>query len=98
MKWAFLLFFVCIDLMVHGQQSKLVVPKPLNTSLFTRKEQPKFSMLIAANHVTCTYGFFCKQEMKFEKHTNVAVRFRLGTLAYCEWLEGKRRYQPMKHE
>ncbi len=94
MKWYFFIFFVCTDLILYAQRIKFVEPKPLQTGLFKRKEFPKFNMLLAENYVTCSYGFFCKQELKLEKLTNMPVRFRVGSLAYCDWLEGKRRYVP----
>jgi hypothetical protein len=36
-------------------------------------------------------GFFCKQEIKMDKVTKFPIRFRLGTVEQCNWLEGKTR-------
>jgi len=34
-------------------------------------------------------GFFCKQEIKFDKITKIPFRFRLGSVDQCDKLEGK---------
>jgi hypothetical protein len=34
-------------------------------------------------------GMFCKLEYKIETRSKVAPRFRLGSLQYTEWMEGK---------
>ena len=34
-------------------------------------------------------GIFCKLEYKMETKSKLAPRFRLGSLAYTEWMEGK---------
>jgi hypothetical protein len=36
-------------------------------------------------------GFFCKQEIKFEKFAKIPVKFRLGGVEECDLLEGKKR-------
>ena len=38
------------------------------------------------NHVS---GMFCKMEYKIESKSKLAPRFRLGSLNYTNWMEGK---------
>ncbi len=45
---------------------------------------------IPANAYTLNFGFFCKKELMFEKRTKIPLRFRLGSLAHCNYLEGKK--------
>lgn len=45
---------------------------------------------VSPNFSTTTYGFFCRQELKIEKATKMPIRFRLGSLAQCNYYEGKR--------
>jgi hypothetical protein len=57
-------------------------------SLFTNLENLKPP--VSRNFSTCTYGFFCREELKIEKITKVPIRFRLGSMAQCNYYEGKR--------
>jgi hypothetical protein len=50
---------------------------------------PLSRSVIAADFYTCNFGFFCKKELQFEKATKIPLRFRLGSLQYNDYLEGK---------
>lgn len=36
--------------------------------------------------------FFCRIEHRWDKRTRVPIKFRLGSVDYVDWLEGKREF------
>ena len=46
--------------------------------------------VLPADFSICNYAFFCRQELKLEKISHVPIRIRLGSLAQCNYYEGKR--------
>ena len=68
-----------------------------NTYLFSKKNAAQevknfnapFASVIPGNFSTCNFGFFCRQELKIEKATNLPIRIRLGSLEQCNYYERK---------
>lgn len=46
--------------------------------------------VISPNFYVKNLGFFCKQELKLEAVTGIPFKFRLGSVQYCDWMEGKK--------
>ncbi|HPH22326.1 MAG TPA: hypothetical protein PLW32_00475 [Chitinophagaceae bacterium] len=46
--------------------------------------------IIPTNFYNSQLGFICKKELLLEKKTKIPFRFRLGSLAYTNMLEGKK--------
>jgi len=68
-----------------------IKPANIDFSAFPQQVTPKKILpLISANYYACNLGFFCKQEIKFEKATKIPFKFRLGSVAEVDKMEGKR--------
>ena len=49
----------------------------------------KPQLSVSPGFYAANLGFFCKQEIKFEKATKIPFKFRLGSVQQCDWMEGK---------
>jgi|SRR5882757_1073097 len=68
-----------------------IKPASSNFTAFIEQTPPKKILpLISANYYASNLGFFCKQEIKFEKATKIPFKFRLGSVAEVDKMEGKR--------
>jgi len=77
---------------IYKNLNKTVNIKPAqpinnNTGIFLT---PFSISVINPDHYTQNFGFFCKRELQFEKATKVPFKFRLGSVQYCDWMEGKK--------
>ena len=69
---------------------KLPGAKPFFISSLSVFCQPPQSQVLPANFYCTQLGFFCKTELKFEAVTKIPFKFRLGSIQYNDWLEGKK--------
>ncbi|MEO7768960.1 MAG: hypothetical protein ABIS01_16130 [Ferruginibacter sp.] len=81
-----------------AKQHKMLLLQPVNSPgssliLFSKPTNPVSSVkpVIAPDFYVTQLGFFCKQEIKFEKATKIPFRFRLGSIEDCDRMEGKHR-------
>ncbi len=72
----------------HSSNNKKQLQPKINNQLDLFLN-PVSCSVINADFYTRNFGFFCKKELQFEKATRIPLRFRLGSLQYNDYLEGK---------
>lgn len=67
------------------------LPATAHTGVFLlRDESPLNLFLVVPENVYVQrLSFFCRKEWQFERATSIPLRFRLGSLAYTDYLERK---------
>jgi hypothetical protein len=55
------------------------------------------SQMLLPDQYTRNFGFFCQKELQIEKTTKIPIRFRLGSLDYCNKLEGKQLFNMLSN-
>jgi hypothetical protein len=90
----FLFCMIFAVIPVYAQKTSTKIPIRYNTDLALQGIvfPVKFSetRIISGDFYTRNLPFFCKKELKFEAVTGVAFKFRLGSIQYCDRMEGKK--------
>ena len=77
-----------VSLLLPKQQK--TIPWLFSLSRATTSPPTILPVLSSGFYIT-QLGFFCKQEIKFEKITKIPFKFRLGSVEDCDRMEGKRK-------
>lgn len=78
----------CLLLYLNGDaQSKIPVDS------ITKSPSKVDMKTIPPDYCAKHLGFFCKEEIKRDKQTILPLRFRLGSMDYCNYLEQKPGYK-----
>lgn len=90
MNWKscfFLNFCLCLGLISHAQfRMDTLLTQPYNPVVIKN-----FSLLqLPGNFYAMHTGFFCQQELMLEKKFSFPIKIRLGSVSYCDALEGKK--------
>lgn len=67
------------------KKDSIFIPVSINTNAII----PNKLEIIPRNYYTSKFGFFCQQELKFEKATALPFKLRLGSIAEVDRMEGK---------
>jgi len=83
-------FFVNIFLMIIISGKCQNIRDTSSAAKFYFNTSPAFPLVkIAGNFYTENMGFFCKKELALQKFTSIPIKFRLGSVQYCDAMEGK---------
>ncbi len=89
-----IILFFCMIFVANATFSQFS-PKKINNNYFFKEDSlraytPLVKHILPGNFYITGLGFICRREWKFESVTKIPFRFRIGSLQYCDWLEGKK--------
>ena len=89
----------CMIFVGNGASSQQISLKDSTSKAYTKSFSLHFSQIsspsytikpVAGDFYVKNLGFFCRQELKLEAITRIPFRFRVGSVNYCDWMEGKK--------
>jgi len=86
-----IILFLFISLLIKAQINFIAIDS-LKISKIVETNSPSFYILPLQklpNYYIPTLGVFCKAELQLQKQITIPIKFRLGTLQYCNIYEGK---------
>ncbi len=81
-----------VDKIIFAPQFRPFIKPPAAVTLqpLSPATPPPFRLsAVQGDYYSTHLGFFCKQELEVQKFTHLPVFFRLGSLEYCNKLDGK---------
>ncbi len=77
------------DFFYDTSQKNSIAPAPANIKLNVNRFTNTSVKTVPAAFYYNSIGFFCKKELQVEKALKFPVKFRLGSVAYTDEMEGK---------
>jgi hypothetical protein len=81
-------YFIALKKQNSGGVKHTEAIKTTTTPVFSIHQSGSYS-IINSNFYTQNFGFFCKKELQIEKTIKFPLKFRLGSVQQCDWMEGK---------
>ena len=76
---------------LYNFTSSSIAFMPIKMSNTPVNDIPAIRRIVSPDFYLHTFGFFCKNEFRLQKATGIPLRFRLGSIDYCNKLEQKQR-------
>lgn len=73
-------------------ESVFEIKQDIRTQVYLRKANSVWNRSIQLPKTSAVGGFFCKSECAADKNSKFTSRFRLGSVVYSEYMEGRKEY------